>query len=112
MMSARLARHARLWPLIPAVLFLGVFVVFPVIGLLSVSFTNASGQLSADAFLVFLQRPVYTKVLRTTFVISAWTTVICLLLAYPVAYFLANSSPRSRNNLLLIVLMPFWTGFL
>jgi ABC-type spermidine/putrescine transport system permease subunit I len=52
------------------------------------------------------------KVLRNTFVISAWTTLICLVLAYPVAYYLACSSERTRNNLLLIVLMPFWTGFL
>jgi ABC-type spermidine/putrescine transport system permease subunit I len=107
-----LGPHKRLWPLIPVLLFLGIFVVFPVADLLSVSFTDSSGRPSLETFRIFLQRPVYLKVLRTTFVISAWTTLICLLLAYPVAYHLASSSERVRNNLLLIVLMPFWTGFL
>ena len=111
-MSTFLDRNIRLWPLVPVLLFLGIFVVFPVVDLLSVSFTDSSGRPSLDTFLIFLQRPVYMKVLRTTFVISAWTTLICLLLAYPVAYYLASSSERARNNLLLIVLMPFWTGFL
>jgi putative spermidine/putrescine transport system permease protein len=102
----------RLWPLLPALLFLGICVIFPVADLLSVSFTDGGGRPSLETFRIFLQRPVYLKVLRTTFVISAWTTLICLLLAYPVAYHLASSSERVRNNLLLIVLMPFWTGFL
>jgi putative spermidine/putrescine transport system permease protein len=107
-----LGRSIRLWPLVPVLLFLGIFVVFPVADLLSVSFTDSKGQPSLEAFRIFLERPVYMKVLRTTFVISAWTTLICLLLAYPVAYYLASSSERALNNLLLIVLMPFWTGFL
>ncbi|MGE0769276.1 MAG: ABC transporter permease subunit [Hyphomicrobiaceae bacterium] len=93
-------------------LFLGIFVVYPVIDLLAVSFTDTTGKLSLQTFQTFIQRPVYTKVLRTTFVISAWTTLICLVLAYPVAYYLTSSSERVRNNLLLVVLMPFWTGFL
>ena len=114
MLEARkfLGRQKQLWPLVPVLLFLGIFVVFPVADLLSVSFTDSSGRPSLETFRIFLQRPVYMKVLRTTFVISAWTTLICLLLAYPVAYYLASSSERARNNLLLIVLMPFWTGFL
>jgi putative spermidine/putrescine transport system permease protein len=111
-MPALLARNARIWPLLPVILFLGIFVVYPVADLLSVSFTDRSGRLSLETFETFVQRPVYLKVLRTTFEISAWTTLICLILAYPVAYYLASSSDRVRNYLLLIVLMPFWTGFL
>lgn len=111
-MPTFLARHVRLWPLVPVLLFLGIFVVYPVVDLLSVSFTDSNGRPSLGAFQILVQRPVYLKVLQTTFVISAWTTLICLLLAYPVAYYLASSSARTRNNLLLIVLMPFWTGFL
>jgi putative spermidine/putrescine transport system permease protein len=107
-----LGRPTRLWPLVPVLLFLGIFVVFPVADLLSVSFTDSKGQPSFETFRILLERPVYIKVLRTTFVISAWTTLICLLLAYPVAYYLATSSERALNRLLLVVLMPFWTGFL
>ena len=53
-----LQRNARLWPLVPVVLFLGIFVVYPVGGLLSVSFTDRDGHPSVENFLIFLQRPV------------------------------------------------------
>lgn len=48
--------------------------------------------------------------------ISVWyaflTTVICLLLGYPVAYFIGRSNERLRAILLLLVMIPFWTSFL
>ncbi len=47
---------------------------------------------------------------------SIWTallcTAICLLLGYPFAYYLARYTPKSRNILLLLVVIPFWTNFL
>ncbi|MBV9858987.1 MAG: ABC transporter permease subunit [Alphaproteobacteria bacterium] len=111
-MPSLLNRSLRLWPLVPALLLLGIFMVYPVVELLSVSFTDRTGRLSAESLNVFVQRPVYAKVLLSTFEISAWTTLICLFLAYPVSYYVASSSERVRNNLLLVILMPFWTGFL
>lgn len=41
-----------------------------------------------------------------------WTTVLCLVLGYPFAYFLARSAPHLRPLLLLLVMLPFWTSFL
>ncbi len=41
-----------------------------------------------------------------------WTTVLCLFVGYPFAYFLARSEPRVRPLLLLMVMLPFWTSFL
>jgi putrescine transport system permease protein len=41
-----------------------------------------------------------------------WTTLLCLLLGYPFAYFLARSQPHLRPLLLLMVMLPFWTSFL
>ena len=41
-----------------------------------------------------------------------WTTVLCLFLGYPFAYFLARSAPHLRPLLLLLVMLPFWTSFL
>jgi putrescine transport system permease protein len=41
-----------------------------------------------------------------------WTTVLCLFIGYPFAYFLARSEPRIRPLLLLMVMLPFWTSFL
>ena len=41
-----------------------------------------------------------------------WTTVLCLFLGYPFAYFLARSAAHLRPLLLLLVMLPFWTSFL
>ena len=48
--------------------------------------------------------------------ISVWyaflTTVICLVLGYPVAYFIGRSNERVRGLLIMLVMIPFWTSFL
>jgi len=40
------------------------------------------------------------------------TTVICLLIGYPAAYFIARSNPHTRNLLMMAVMLPFWTSYL
>ena len=50
--------------------------------------------------------------LRRTFWMGAVITVICLLLAYPLAYLLANLPTRKSNLLMILVLLPFWTSIL
>ncbi len=58
------------------------------------------------------ERRIYLPLLWRTLVVSLAITVICLVLGYPVAYLIANSSPARSNLLLLLVLLPFWTSLL
>ncbi|MCP5113354.1 MAG: ABC transporter permease, partial [bacterium] len=51
---------------------------------------------------------LYTKTLRIALVI----TVLCLLLGYPLAYYLALAPPMTANLLMILVLLPFWTSLL
>ena len=44
--------------------------------------------------------------------IAAISTLICLLVGYPMAYGIARASPTTRNILLMLVILPFWTSFL
>jgi spermidine/putrescine transport system permease protein len=45
--------------------------------------------------------------------VAALTTILCLLIAYPIAYYIARVAPARRRNLLLaLVVVPFWTSFL
>ena len=44
--------------------------------------------------------------------IAAISTALCLLVGYPIAYGIARSAPTTRNILLLLVILPFWTSFL
>jgi spermidine/putrescine transport system permease protein len=56
---------------------------------------------------------LYLVILLRSFGLAAVTTILCLLGAYPVAYWLGiRVSPRWRNALLVLVILPFWTSFL
>lgn len=111
-MTTDAAQRRGFWLLAPSVIFLLVFFVYPVVDMLSVAFIDQAGRLTLSNFARLFEHPVYFKVLGTTFRIATLTTLICLVLGYPVAYFLANSKASLRGKLLLVVLMPFWTGFL
>jgi putative spermidine/putrescine transport system permease protein len=55
---------------------------------------------------------VFGRILLRTFQISAVTTLCCLLLGYPLAYWLSTLPARRANMLMIIVLVPFWTSIL
>jgi spermidine/putrescine transport system permease protein len=55
--------------------------------------------------------PLYLGIFWRSFVIALFTTLICLLMGYPMAYWMATRSPKTRNTLLLLMMLPFWTNF-
>jgi spermidine/putrescine transport system permease protein len=57
--------------------------------------------------------PLYVRILLRSLGLAGLTTVLCLLVGWPVAYWLGlRVSPRWRNALLVLVVLPFWTSFL
>lgn len=56
--------------------------------------------------------PLYLKIFLRSFKIAGITTLVCFLLGYPMAYWIATRSARWRNTLLLLLMIPFWTNFL
>lgn len=79
-------------------------------------FTWAEGQLQVTLHLqnyqFLLDDPFYVDAYKTSIKIAAISTFLCLLVAYPMAYAIARSSPAWRNTLLMLVILPFWTSFL
>jgi spermidine/putrescine transport system permease protein len=55
--------------------------------------------------------PLYVNILWRSLVLAFNTTVIVILLAYPLAYFIARAHPKRRNMFLFMVLIPLWTNF-
>lgn len=100
------------WWISPLILFLLVAFVYPVAQLLALSVLNKEGQLTLEHFTRFFATPVYLQVLGITLKVAFWTTLLCVLAGYPVAYLLARVSPGTRGALVLWILMPFWTSFL
>jgi putrescine transport system permease protein len=67
-------------------------------------------DLSHYAFLV--QDSLYFATYVNSVVVAAISTLLCLLLGYPMAYYIARSNPSTRNILMMAVMLPFWTSFL
>jgi spermidine/putrescine transport system permease protein len=55
--------------------------------------------------------PLYVQILWRSLTLAFNTTVLVILLAYPLAYFIARAHPRQRNTYLFLVLIPLWTNF-
>ena len=55
---------------------------------------------------------IYVAAYKTSLTYAALTTLLCLLIGYPFAYFLARCNPSVRPALLMLVMLPFWTSFL
>jgi putative spermidine/putrescine transport system permease protein len=105
-----LERAAPAFLLAPTLLLLLVFFVYPLVVVLSRSFTEPSFGL--ENYTALWESRAFRAVMRNTFVIAAWTTVISLVLAYPVAYKLATLPTRWARVLLVLTLVPLFTAIL
>jgi putative spermidine/putrescine transport system permease protein len=113
MSDARRWRPGVLWLAAPGLLFLLAFLLLPCLRLLALSVQDAgTGELSLAAFRRAFGVAVYIRVLSSTFLIALQTTGLCLVLGYPLAYFLSRQPPQRQRWLVLLVLFPFWTSAL
>ena len=110
--DARRERLALLGLCSPALLLVLVLLVVPVGWLFYVSFIGADGSFSLENYERMVARKSYWRIFQTTFEVSLMTTAICILLGYPLAYFLSQLPPRIANLCLITVLLPFWTSLL
>ncbi len=99
----------------PALLWQILFLYVPLCGILIFSFLNqdASGLVQLTLkhyFNVF--KPVYVHVIFNSFMLALTTASIALLIAYPVAYYLAMYAHRGRMLLLFALILPSWTNFI
>ncbi len=96
----------------PLLLLLIVFYLYPLLSLFPESLTH-NGSFSWEHYHHFFREPLYSFILLRTIRIGAYVTLICFLLGYPVAYFLAFMKNQRMSNLLMIcILLPFFTSIL
>ena len=96
---------------IPYALFLLLFVIAPLVVLFYYAFTNTQGQPTLANLTGFFTDPNALGTLYYSLGVALVTTLICLLIAYPTAYILANSKLKSKSVLILIFIMPMWINF-
>ncbi len=69
-------------------------------------------HLNLGNYLFLLTDDLYVSSYLYSLKVAAISTVFCLLIAYPMAYAMARSSPATRNIYLMLIILPFWTSFL
>ncbi|GAB4194374.1 MAG: ABC transporter permease [Roseiflexaceae bacterium] len=113
------AKRLRLAGLVgPAALWLLLFFLLPFVTIIVYSFLTRSStggvlwQFTLGNYTKLLGDPIYLLVFWRSIWMGLVTTVVCLLISYPLALFIARQSPRWRTVLLFLVLIPFWTNFL
>ena len=96
----------------PAILIIVLVILVPVGWLFYLSFVGSDGQPSLEHYRKMIEYKSYARVFMTTFQVSILTTLICILIGYPLAYFLALLPKRWVGIFMLAVLLPFWTSLL
>ncbi len=105
----------------PGIVWITLFLVLPGILIFGYSFLTrgevapAELPVTVDNYARFAGRdafgdfdPAYWIIVGRSVLVSVVTTVVCIALAYPLAFFIAAHGPRARNTLLLLVIAPSW----
>ncbi|MDA9164147.1 ABC transporter permease [Amylibacter sp.] len=87
-------------------------IIIPIGWLFYMSFIGRDETLSLENYERIWNSKAYFRIFKTTFQISILTTLICVLLGYPLTYFMSQLSNRWANICLIGVLIPFWTSLL
>ena len=96
----------------PAFLMILAIIVIPVGWLFYLSFIGNDGLFTLAHYQKMIEYKSYARVFITTFEVSILTTLLCILIGYPLAYFLASLPQRLVGFFMLAVLLPFWTSLL
>jgi putative spermidine/putrescine transport system permease protein len=105
-------RWHPLWLTAPGLLFLALFLAWPTLKLMLLSFQDGDGGFSLAVWSQMFGAGIYVKVMLNTFTIALQTTVVCLIIGYPVAYWLSQRTETVRRRLMWLILLPFWTSAL
>jgi len=100
----------------PALIWLLIFFAVPYLIIVIYSFLTADIYdvkflFSLDSYRQAFQS-TYLRTFFQSFTLAFYTTAICLLIGYPVAYVIARSRERVKNNLLIFIIIPFWTNLI
>jgi spermidine/putrescine transport system permease protein len=101
----------------PSLFWLVIFFFIPLLIVSAMSFGQRGTYGGVEWQLTFknfirLFDPLYIRIFVRSVAIAAITTVICLLIGYPMAFWIAVQPAKRRNTLLMLLMVPFWTNFL
>ncbi len=100
----------------PALLWLLVFFLIPYLIVIIYSFLtpdiyDVKFEFSLDAYRQALGMD-YLRTFFLSFRLAVFTTLLCILLGFPVAYYIARAKDKLKNTLLVLIIIPFWTNLI
>ena len=110
-------KNPGLFPMLPLLLFIVVFLVGPLVYMVALSFaTNNEGYGVTWKFTLEnytrITDPVYLQTFIQSFQLAITSTVIISLLGYPFGYFMAKLSAKWKKRVMLFIMLPFWVNSL
>ena len=101
----------------PYMVWVALMILLPMILIMLYAFTKPGNDIisfsfTLDHFKKFFTDLDFLLILWRSLLIALKTTLICVVLGYPVAYFIARSSDRLRNILILVITLPMWINML
>jgi len=104
------------WSSRPYILWSIIFIVVPLLMIIGYSITIKDPNtgkliLSLENFKRFLS-PIFIKVFFDSIVLAMASTILCLIIGYPVALILSSMAKRNQNFFLFLIIVPMWMNFL
>ena len=96
-------------PAFPYIVWMVAFIVVPLFLVVYFAFTSEEGGFTLDNLVKISQ---YTPIFVKSINLAIIATLICFVLAYPIAYILSRSTERYQRTMILLVMLPMWMNFL
>ena len=102
--------------IVPYSVWMSIFIVLPMLFVLLYATTTKGNdvislQFTLDNFKKFFD-PVYVKVLLQSLKIASITTIVCLLIGYPLAYIISRRQEKTQTLLIILITLPMWINML
>lgn len=94
---------------VPHMVWTVMFIVAPMLFVLYFAFTDDEGRFS---FSNITQLTQYTNVFILSIAFALIATAVCLLIGYPLAYFMSRRSPKTQKVLMVLIMLPMWCNLL
>ena len=94
---------------IPYVIWMALFTVAPIVMVVVYAFTGDAGGFTMENF---SDMGSYAVVFGRSFKLALIATVLCVLIGYPVSYFMAKEGPGFQRIAMLLIMLPMWINFL
>ena len=109
-------KNRRSWFAVPYVVWMALFVVIPIVIMLVYSLTvteiTVDGETMRFSLESFTGMGVYASVFLRSFWLAIIATLVCLLIGYPVSYWMAREGASFQRAAMALIMLPMWMNFL